>query len=465
MRASRNRNAKAGVRQLKGLQVIRPEVAGIDVGAEQMWVCAPGAEPGTTEVRIFASNTPGLSQAVQWLRERNVKSAAMESTGVYWIPLFEMLEAGKMEALLVDARQLARVPGRPKTDMIDCQWIQQLHSYGLLKGCFRPPEAIVELRTLARLQAVWVSERADWLKRIQKCLDQMNVRIHRAVSKLDGVTGMKILRAIAGGERDPHKLAALRESGCRKSEEEIAAELTGHWREDHLFCLREALCIFDFIEARWSACEQEMLRKMKTLECEKARQKGVPAVKKREKAKSIQRRQQEPLRQALFGMTGVDGTAIDGVGVDTMQAVITEYGTTLEAFADERAFVAHLGLAPRQNVSGGKPLKKKKGGTSSTRAANALRMAATTLEKTETELGAYFRHIARRKNRAIAVFATARKLAVWIYRALRFGQEYIDHGAEAFEARFREQKMRQLARSAEQFGFHLVPKEAVACPA
>jgi len=461
---ARNKNAQAGVKRQKEFQVIRPEVAGIDVGATQIWVCAPGEQTGTTEVRVFGTSTPELLRVVEWLRERCVQSVAMESTGVYWIPLYELLDAQKFETLLCDARKLSRVPGR-KTDVMDCQWLQQLHSYGLLTGTFRPGEAIVELRSIARMQTGLVSQRADCLRRMQKCLDQMNVRIHRAVSKLDGVTGMKMLRAIVGGERDPRKLAQLRDRACHKSEEAIAAELTGHWRGDHLFCLAQALQLFDFVESQIATFEAELLRRMKALECEKAKGSAAPEVRKREKAKSLKRRGQEPMRQALFGMTGIDVTAIDGVGVDTMQAVITEYGPTLEKFENERCFVAHLGLAPRQNISGGKPLKKRRSGTSSTRAGQVLRMAATTVERTQSELGAYFRHIARKKSRGVAVFATARKMATLIFRALRWGQEYIDRGAAAFEARSHEITMRRLTRTAAELGFQLTPKTAPSCPA
>lgn len=460
----KNRSAKAGVKRQKELQVIRPDAAGIDVGATQIWVCAPAREEGTTEVQVFGTNTPELLRAIEWLRERGVKSVAMESTGVYWIPLFELLEAFQFEAVLCNARQLSRVPGR-KTDVIDCQWIQQLHSYGLLKGSFRPPAAIVELRSVGRMQATLVSQRADCLRRMQKCLDQMNVRIHRAVSKLDGVTGLRILREIVKGERDPKKLAQLRDPGCRNSEEVIAAELTGHWRQDHLFCLERELHMFDFIEAEIAIYENEILRRMNALRCQKAEEQAVPAVRKREKAKSIQRRNQEPMRRALFGMSGIDGTAIDGVGVETMQVVLSEYGPRLEKFENEGAFVSHLQLAPRQNITGGKPLKKRRSGTSSTRVGQVLRMAATTLEHTQTELGAYFRHIARKKSRAVAVFATARKMATLIYRALRWGQDYVDRGAEAFEERFRQIKMRKLTQNANDMGFDLVPKESASCPA
>jgi transposase len=306
-----------------------------------------------------------------------------------------------------------------------------------------------------------VAERADWLRRMQKCLDQMNVRVHRAVSQLDGVTGMKMVREIVRGERDPRQLAKLRDPGCQKNEDAMAEELSGHWREDHLFGLAQALKMYDSIEERLGEYEREILRRMEALKCEKAQGMEVPVVQKREKAKSIQRRKQEPARRALFGMTGIDGTAIDGVGVETMEAVISEYGSTLEKFRNEDAFVSHLRLAPHMNVTGGKPIRKKRRSrASSTRVGNVLRTAAVTLEKTSTELGAYFRSMARRKDRAVAVFATARRLAILIYRALRWGQEYVDRGAAAYEQRTIEIRMRNLTRNAAQMGYALVPQTA-----
>ena len=447
------------------LKAIRADVAGIDVGAEEHFVGAPGPEVGLTQVMVFGSTTPELMRVAEWLKQCGVKSVAMESTGVYWIPLYEVLESQGLEVLLTDTRQLSRVPGR-KTDMQDCQWIQCLHSYGLLKGCFRPKEAIVELRSVVRGKAVLVAERADWMRRMQKSLDQMNVRVHRAVSQLDGLTGMKIVREIVKGERDPRKLAKLRDPGCHKSEEAIAEELSGHWREDHLFGLKQGLKMFDSIEERLAEYEAEILRRMESLKSEKTQNLEVPAVRKREKAKSIRRRQQEPARRALFGMTGVDGTAIDGVGVETMEAVISEYGSTLEEFPNEGAFVSHLRLAPNMNVTGGKPMGKKRNSRAgSTRVGNILRTAAITVEQTSTELGAYFRHLARTKDRGIAVFATARKLATLIFRTLKFGQAYVDRGADAYEKRSLEIRMRNLKRNAAQLGFELVAQNPAPTPA
>src|SRR5438552_3257571 len=239
MQENRDTNSKpdneAGI---EGLPVIRPNVAGIDLGSEIHWVCAPNVNRTSVEVETFGATTPELERMAEWLKERKIESVAMESTGVYWIAPHEVLERHGLEVVLVNTRELARVPGRKKSDRVDCRWTQRLHSCGLLNGSFRPSEPVCLLRTLVRDKATLTAEAGDWLRRMQKSLDQMNVRVHRAVSDLDGVTGMRIVRAIVEGERDPEKLAKLRDPRCRKSEATIAEELTGHWREDHLFSLR-----------------------------------------------------------------------------------------------------------------------------------------------------------------------------------------------------------------------------------
>src|SRR5664279_1564603 len=267
-------------RQLQGLPVIRRNVAGIDLGSERHWVCAPTRDGSGREIASFGATTAELLRLAGWLKARQVESVAMESTGVYWIAPHEVLEAQALQVLLVDTRQLARVPGRDKkTDPIDCEWIQRLHSCGLLRGSFRPREEVCMLRTLVRDKANLVAECGDWLRRMQKSLDQMNVRVHRAVSNIDGVTGMAILRAIAEGERDARKLAKLRDTRCHKSEEEIAEQLSGHWREDHLFSLRQSLKMYDAVQERITDYEKEILRKLAEMEREECRGQAVPKVK------------------------------------------------------------------------------------------------------------------------------------------------------------------------------------------
>jgi transposase len=458
MRNKRKSGDRPGsTRPIAGLPIVRAQVAGIDIGSERHWVCAPGLEGSGREVADFGATTAELVRMAEWLKERKIESVAMESTGVYWIAPHEVLEKD-FEVLLVDTRQLARVPGRnKKTDPSDCEWIQRLHSCGLLNGSFRPQEQVCMLRTLVRDKAILVAESADWVRRMQKSLDQMNVRVHRAVSHLDGVTGMAMVRAIAAGERDAQKLAQLRDRRCRQSKEEIAEQLSGHWREDHLFSLRQSLQMYDAIGERITAYEQEILQKLATMEIEESPGGVVPPVKNLEKAKAIKKRGQEPMRQALYRMSGVDVTQIDAIGVETVEVVLSEYGPDLSRFPTEKQFVSHATLAPRVPKSGGKPLKRKKRNSASTRVAAALRMAALALRRSPTALGAYYRRLARRIAGDVAVFATARKLATLIYRLLRWGQPYVDEGAEAFEKRYRQQHIKGLAARAKELGYQLMP--------
>jgi len=394
----------------------------------------------------------------EWLKARQVESVAMESTGVYWIAPHEVLEAQGLQVLLVDTRQLARVPGRDKkSDPTDCEWIQRLHSCGLLRGSFRPEQAVCMLRTLVRDKANLVAESGDWLRRIQKSLDQMNVRVHRAVSDLDGATGMAILRAIAGGERDSRKLAKLRDRRCSKTEQEIAEQLNGHWREDHVFSLQQALKMYDAVQERIAAYEQEILRKLGEMEREEQRGQTAPPLNNTNKAKAIKKRGQEPRRQALYRMSGVDITHIDAVAVETVEVLLSEYGPDLSRFPTEKHFVSHVTLAPRVPKSGGKPVRKKKRNSASTRVAAALRMAALSLRHSQTALGAYYRKMAQRRGADIAVFATARKLATLIYRLLRWGLPYVDEGAAAYESRYCQHRIGRLAAIAKQLGYQLTP--------
>ena len=437
--------------------MIRSEVAGIDLGSEQHWVCAPSMDRSVREVATFGATTPELLRMAQWLRDRHIASIAMESTGVYWIAPHEVLEAAGFEILLVDTRQLSRVPGRDKkTDAKDCEWIQRLHSCGLLKGSFRPPEAICMLRTLVRDRATLVAESADWLHRMQKSLDQMNVRVHRAVSDIDGVTGMKILRAIAEGERDPMKLAKFRDRRCRKNEAEIADQLTGHWREDHLFSLRQSLQMYDAIRQHVADYDQEILRKLAEMRRQECQPQPPPPVNNPHKARAIKKRGEEPMREALYRMSGVDLTCIDAIGVETVLVVMSEYGPTLSDFPTEKQFVSHATLAPHRPISGGKPIKKRRRNTASTRVAAALRMAALSLRNSGTALGAYYRKIARSRGGDVAVFASARKLATLIYRLLRWGQPYVDEGVEAAEKRYCEIRITSLKAKAKELGYQLV---------
>jgi len=441
-----------------GLAVLRRNVAGIDVGSTSHWVCAPTVDGTAREVEQFGATTPELEKLAQWLKQRKVESVAMESTGVYWIPLHEVLERHGLEVVLVNTRELAHVPGRKKSDRIDCKWIQRLHSCGLLRGSFRPAEQVCMLRTLVREKANLAAERADWVRRMQKSLEQMNVRVHRAVSDTEGTTGMAIIQAIVKGERDPMQLAKWRDPACRKSVEEIAEQLSGHWREDHLFSLEQSLKMHAAIEERIQAYQTEIQRRLAEMERADREGQQAPALKNKNKAKKIRQRREEPMRQALYRMSGVDLTAIDGVGVGVVEIVLTEYGSDLSCFPTEKQFVSHMTLAPKKPVSGGKPLKKKKRGSASSRVASALRSAALSLRHSQTALGAYFRHIQHRLGADVAAFATARKVATLIYRLLRWGHAYVDEGAEAYEQRYQAARINRLVSTAADLGYQLVAK-------
>jgi transposase len=454
-------NSESSRRQLKGLALIRQNVAGIDLGSERHWVCAPTLDGSGREIADFGATTPELVRMAEWLKARRVESVAMESTGVYWIAPHEVLEGQGLQMLLVDTRQLARVPGRDKkTDPTDCEWIQRLHACGLLRGSFRPEEAVCMLRTLVRDKANLVAESGDWVRRMQKSLDQMKVRVHRAVSDIDGLTGMAILRAIVGGERDGRKLAKLRDPRCRKSEKEIAEQLSGHWREDHLFSLQQAVKMYDAVQERIAAYEKEILRRLGEMERDELRGQTASPLENANKARTIRKRGEEAKRHALFRMSGVDITRIDAIGVETVEVVLSEYGSDLSRFPTEKQFVSHVTLAPHVPTSGGKRLKKRKPNSASTRVAAALRMAVLCLRLSQTALGAYYRRIAQRCGGDIAVFATARKLATLIFRLLRWGQPYVDEGAEAYENRYRQMRIGRLHHTAKQLGYQLAPINA-----
>lgn len=447
------------------LPVVRRDVAGVDIGSREHWVAAPQTDPSTPNVRVFGTTTDGLVQLVDWLVSLNVKSVAMESTSVYWIPLFELLEERGLEAVLVNARHLRNVPGR-KTDMRDCQWLQVLHSCGLLRGSFRPPDEIARIRAIHRQMGNLVRERTRAVQWMQKALDQMNVQVHRAVTDLTGTTGMAIVRAIVAGERDPSKLAALRDARCAKSEDEVAKYLRGNWRDEHLFNLDSGLRFHDFVAGEIDRYNRSLDEELARIESEDHHDQTPPALPNKVKEKKIARDGQGERRDKLFRATGVDLTRIDGIGVEAATTIINELGTNLKAFPTEHHFVSWLRLCPNTASSAGKPLpSKRKNGMGANRVAAILRMAATTLARSGSALGAYYRSISHRKDGSVAVLATARKLACIVYRALRYGTVYTDAGAEAYERAQTERRLKRLKHAARDLGFDLVKlAEASAVP-
>lgn len=459
MFSRKKNNAKSKKRKWSPvLPVLRPNVAGIDIGSKSHFVAGPIPDDESQNVKEFATTTPQLNELADWLTDQDVVSVAMESTGVYWIPVYEILVSRGFEVLLVNATQISNVPGR-KTDVLDCQWIQILHSCGLLRGSFRPDDAICELRALKRQWSNLVEERTKSVQWMQKSLDQMNVQVHHAVTELTGKTGMSIIRAIIAGERDPKKLALNRDKRCKKSVEEIAEHLTGNWRSDHLFNLRMALQMYDQLLEMINGYEAELIRKVEELVPPERKGEALPPHPNPMKEKVIKLRGDQEMRQTLWRFSGVDLTRIDGINVGVAQLVLTEIGLKLDNFPNEKKFVSWLRLSPRHSVSGGKPLKQKKNSMGATRVAGALRMAALSLKSSSTALGAYYRKISRRKGATIAIFATARKLATLIFRMLRYGQDYVDIGEEAYEEQFKQNRLAALKSTAMSLGYKIVPTE------
>lgn len=437
--------------QGQSLNRFRSNAAGIDIGSKIHYVAVP-EDRCEEPVRNFGCLTPDLHRMAQWLKSCGITTVAMESTGVYWIPVARILEEYDLEVVLTDARHVRSVPGR-KSDVLDCQWLQELHTYGLLKAAFRPQQELEVLRTYWRHRASLVQRCAAEILHMQKALEQMNLQLHKVLSDISGVTGMKIIRAIVAGERDPVELAKMKHGTVKSSEETLAKALTGHYREDHLFTLQQALESYDFIQGRIRECDAHIEAYMRRFEtCAQSPARPNPH-------KKASRRKNQPyfdLAAELRRILGVDLTRIDGIEAMTALTVITEQGFDMSKFPTEKHFASHLGLCPNNRVTGGK-VKRRRTRKVESRAATALRVAAQTLHKSSTALGAFSRRMKTRLGPAKATTATARKLAVLIYRMLKHGQDYVDQGQELYEQRYRMQRQKGLAKQAKSMGFLLVP--------
>jgi transposase len=441
----------------KPLEVMYPNAAGIDVGKGSHFV-AIRPDVHDDPVREFSSFTDDLEALADWLAACGVDVVGMESTGVYWIPLYELLESRGFTVHLVNARHVQNVSGR-KSDVLDCQWLQQLMSYGLLAGSFRPKEEICVLREVSRQREMLVSYQAKHVQHMQKAMAQMNIKLDKVISNIVGVTGQKIVRAILGGERDQQVLAALRDGRIKASEEEIVKSLKGNWREEHLFSLRQAVSLYDSYQARIAECDERLAQVLGTLASfELPSEPSTPT--KRGRGRPV-KADTFDLRKALHMACGVDLTQIDGIEVGTALKVIAEVGPDFTRFKTAKHFASWLGLCPGTKISGGKRLS----GASqrhANRLAQALRMAAVSLHSSQSALGAYSRRMSARLGKAKAIRATAHKLARLIYTLITKGQAYVDRGQQYYEQQYQRRVIKNLERKAQEMGYSLVPAEAAA---
>ena len=446
---------KQKVVNLEALKQINLNAAGLDIGAAEIYAAVP-EDRGPESVRSFQTYTRSLHALADWLLACGVDTVAMESTGIYWIPIFEILDERGLEVILVNARHIKNVPGR-KTDVLDCQWIQQLHTYGLLQGSFRPADNICALRALIRHRDMLIRYRSSHVQHMQKALHMMNVQLTNVLSDITGVTGLKIIRGIVSGDHDPQKLAEYRDYRCSKSKEEIALALEGNYRTEYLFALKQALELYDPYSQKIKDCDAEIETMYSAFE---------PQVDVNEKPlknhKASKPRGNEPdfdLHLYLYQMTGVDLTQIDGINVLTVQTVLSEIGLDMSKWKTVKHFSSWLSVCPYNDITGGKVIKS---GTkkSQNRAAKALRLAARSLSHSDSYLGAFFRRIKARSDAPTAITATAHKLARIIYAMLRDQSEYIDPGADFFEEQYRQRAIKNLQRKANKLGFTVVPVAA-----
>jgi transposase len=437
--------------QMNVLEQINPNAAGIDIGAKEVWVAVP-PERDEESVRVFPTFTADLISLAEWLAACGIETVAMEATGVYWIPLFEILEAHGFVVYLVNARHLKNVTGR-KSDVLDCQWIQQLHTYGLLNPSFRPPEEIVALRSLVRHREMLVQYRAAHIQHMQKALTQMNLRLTSVLSDITGVTGLKIIRAIVAGERDGHKLAQFRDERCKKSEAEIAKSLEGHYKREHLFALQQALELYDFYDRQLQACDLELEAMYQAFEPPEERGTPPPAPRTQKRRKN---QAHFDLGQALYRLSGLDLTVIDGIDALTLQKVLSETGTDMSKWPTVKHFTSWLRLCPNNKITGGK-VKQRGVQPTQNRASTALRVAAASLKSSDSALGAYYRRMRARLGTPAAITATAHKLARILYHLLKYRQPYHDFGADHYEQQYRARVLRNLNRRAAKLGFCLEP--------
>ena len=425
----------------KALEIVHPDAAGIDVGGSEHWV-AVSPDHASEPVRRCGCFTADLRQMGQWLIEKGVRRVAMQSTGVYWMPIYEILEQHGLEVYLVNARHTKNVPGR-KSDVAECQWLLKRHTFGLLNNSFQPTDEMRIARSLWRQRGNLVADASSAIQRIQKVLTEMNVQLSNVLTDISGVSGMQIIQAILDGERDPWTLAGLAQPGVKAASEDIAKSLEGNWRPELLFVLRQQVELHRTYPEKISDCDLELRHHLESF-ASKVDLQSQPIGPKPKGKKSGRNTPRFDMRTELYRITGVDWTQVNGIDVVTAQTVLAECGADRSAFPSEQQFTSWLGVVPTNEQSGGKILNRRTRKVVN-RAATAFRNAASTLIRSQSYLGAQYRRLRTRVGAPKAITAMARKLACLFYRLIKHGQQYVDKGVQYYEARFREQQIRSLS--------------------
>jgi transposase len=432
--------------------LFQPDSAGIDIGATELFVAVP-PDRAEQSVRSFGTFTEDLLALAEWLTQCRIKTIAMESTGVYWIPVFQILETRGFTVCLVNARHVKNVPGR-KSDVLDCQWLQYLHSVGLLRGSFRPPDQVCVLRTYLRHRDTLIRSAATHVQRLQKALTQMNLHLHHVISDVTGLTGLAILDAILKGERDPQKLAALRDRRIKASEATIAKALTGDYRAEHLFTLKQELALYRYYQTQMLECDREIEKHLATFESKTSAPAPAPVGRQRKQPERNQ--PQFDLRSHLHRILGVDLTALPGFSTINVHTLLSEVGGDVSKFPTVKHFTSWLGLCPDLRITGGKVISAHTR-TVKSRAAYALRMAAYSAGRSYSAIGDYFRRMRARLGAPKAITATAHKLARIIYHLLKTGSAYDDTLFARNETLYQLRRQTNLRKQARELGFALTP--------
>jgi len=434
------------------LEVVHPDAAGIDIGNESHYAAVPPTRD-TESVRRFGCTTAELKAMAGWLKQCGIRTVAMQSTGVYWIAVYDILEQAGLEVYLVNARETKNLPGR-KSDVQESQWLMKLHTYGLLRNSFRPSQEIRTMRTYWRQRNDLVRAAGRHIQRIQKALTQMNLQLANVLSDLSGVTGQAIIKAILAGERDPHKLAAFRNWRVKATHEQIARSLEGNWQEDLLFVLKQEQDGYEFCQQQMAECDRRLKQYLQQRE-DRSQGASLPEEKRKERLKKKKgNAPQFDLRTELFRMSGTDLTQIDGIDVMTATTILSEAGWDMSKWQTEHHFVSWLRLCPDNKVSGDKIIGKGRLPTNN-RITNALKMAASSLRTSNTYVGAQFRRLRTKLGAPVAIKAMAAKLARLVYRMLRYGMQYVDQGATFYEAQHRNLQIAHLKWKAAKLGFRI----------